>query len=118
MRSFIGLAGFCRKFVKNLGVIGRPLFNLLKKHIIFVWTTEHQKAFELLKNSLVYALVLALPDFTQSLCIHIDACQTGVGAVLRQKGHPLPFLSRALGPKNKGLSTYEKEYMTIVLAIA
>lgn len=41
-----------------------------------------------------------------------------MGAVLVQQGHPLAFLSRALGPKNQGLSTYEKEYMAIIIEIA
>jgi hypothetical protein len=114
LRSFLGLAGFYRKFVRHFGMISRPLFDLLKKHTLFVWTPEHQKAFELLKQTLMSAPVLALPDFTKPFCIYTDACQTGVGAVLMQQGHPLAFLSRALGPKNQGLSTYEKEYMAIL----
>jgi hypothetical protein len=117
LRSFLGLAGFYRKFVKNFGVISRPLFNLLKKYALFVWTQDHQTSFDLLKQALVSAPVLALPDFTKQFCIYTDACQTGVGAVLMQNGHPLAFLSRALGPKNQGLSTYEKEYMAILLAV-
>lgn len=117
LRSFLGLAGFYRKFVRHFGMISRPLFDLLKKHTLFVWTPEHQKAFELLKQTLMSAPVLALPDFTKPFCIYTDACQTGVGAVLMQQGHPLAFLSRALGPKNQGLSTYEKEYMAILLAV-
>jgi hypothetical protein len=117
LRSFLGLAGFYRKFVKNFGVISRPLFNLFKKYALFVWTQDHQTSFDLLKQALVSAPVLALPDFTKQFCIYTDACQTGVGAVLMQNGHPLAFLSRALGPKNQGLSTYEKEYMAILLAV-
>ena len=46
-----------------------------------------------------------------------DACDVGIGAVLIQKGHPLAFVSKALGPRNRGLSIYEKEYMAIVLAV-
>jgi hypothetical protein len=113
----LGLAGFYRKFVKNFGVISRPLFNLLKKYALFVWTQDHQTSFDLLKQALVSTPVLALPDFTKQFCIYTDACQTGVGAVLMQNGHPLAFLSRPLGPKNQGLSTYEKEYMAILLAV-
>lgn len=96
-------------------MISLPLFDMLKKHV-FVWTVEHKKAFQLLKQALITAPVLALPDFTQPFCIYTDACQYGVGAVLMQQGHPLAFLGRALGPKNQGLSTYEKEYMAIILA--
>jgi hypothetical protein len=117
LRSFLGLAGFYRKFVRHFGVISRPLFNLLKKHSVFLWTQDHQQAFQLLKTALVTASVLALPDFTKPFSVHTDACQYSVGAVLMQQDHPLAFLSRALGPKNQGLSTYEKEYMAILLAV-
>lgn len=46
-----------------------------------------------------------------------DACATGVGVVLMQNGHPLAFISKALGPKNRGLSTYEKEYLAKLVAV-
>jgi hypothetical protein len=117
LRSFLGLAGFYRKFVRHFGIIIRPLFNLLKKHTLFVWTQEHEKAFDLLKTALVTTPVLALPDFSKQFYVYTDACQYGIGAVLMQQGHPLAFLSRALGPKNQGLSTYEKEYLAIILAV-
>lgn len=117
LRSFLGLAGFYRKFVKHFGIISRPLFNLLKKNTIFVWTLDHQQAFNSLKIALVTAPVLALPDFSKIFSVHTDACQFGVGAILMQQDHPLAFLSKALGPKNQGLSTYEKEYMAILLAV-
>lgn len=100
LRSFLGLAGFYRKFVCNFGIISRPLFNLLKKNAVFVWTIDHQQAFQLLKNALVTTPVLALPDFSKPFTIHTDASQFGVGAILMQQDHPLTFLSRALGPKN------------------
>jgi hypothetical protein len=49
VHSFLGLAGYYRKFVKHFGIIARPLFDLLKKNTIFLWTKETDKAFELLK---------------------------------------------------------------------
>jgi hypothetical protein len=61
--------------------------------------------------------VLALPDFTQRFEIEIDASDTGVGDVLLQQGHPLAFVNRGLGPRTRGLSTYEKEYMAILLTV-
>jgi hypothetical protein len=60
---------------------------------------------------------LALPDFSLPFAIETDACATGIGAVLIQQGHPLAFISKALGPRNRGLSTYEKEYMAILVAV-
>nr|XP_034569779.1 uncharacterized protein LOC117834275 [Setaria viridis] len=117
LRSFLGLAGYYRKFVRNFGVISKPLTELLKKNSVFVWTSVHEKSFAALKSALCQSPVLALPDFTKPFAIETDASGMGVGAVLTQQGHPLAFLSKALGPKSQGLSTYEKEYLAILLAI-
>lgn len=46
-----------------------------------------------------------------------DACDAGVGAVLQQQGHPIAYMSKALSPKFRGLSTYEKEYLAVVVAV-
>lgn len=116
LRSFLGLAGYYRKYVQHFAIIAKPLTNLLKKNVLFVWTVEHTTAFETLKKALSSAPVLAVPDFTQQVSIETDASKDGVGAVLLQQGHPLAF-SKPLGPRNQALSTYEKEYLAILLAI-
>lgn len=110
LRSFLGLSGYYRKFVRNYALLARPLTDLLKKGTPFVWTTVDQGAFEALKSALVSAPVLALPDFNKPFQIQTDACDSGVGAVLLQDGHPLAFVSKALGPRTRALSTYEKEF--------
>jgi hypothetical protein len=117
LRSFLGLAGYYRIFVRGYGSISKPLTELLKKHVPFIWTSETQLAFTVLKSALVSAPVLALPDFTCTFVVEIDASDQGIGAVLLQRGHPLAFVSKALGPHNCGLSAYEKEYMAILLAV-
>lgn len=117
LRSFLGLAGYYRKFVRNYGSISKPLTQLLHKNSVFVWSSDTQLAFDTLKTALVSAPVLALPDISSPFVVETDACDTGIGAVLLQKDHPLAFVSRALGPRNRGLSTYEKEYMAILLAV-
>lgn len=61
--------------------------------------------------------MLALPDFAKPFTIETNASDSGVGAVLMQDGHPIAFLSKALGPKSRVLSTYENEYMAILLAV-
>lgn len=109
--SFLGLAGYYRKFVRHFGVISKPLTNLLWKHTLYVWTSEHEEAFQALKSALQSALVLSLSDFSQPFCVETDASGKGVGVVLLQHEHPIAFVSKALSPRNLGLSTYEKEYL-------
>ena len=117
VRGFLGLAGYYRKFVKNFGLISKPLTNLLKKGELFVWTSIHDEAFLLLKQAWSTTPVLALPDFSKTFVIETDASDKGVGAVLLQESHPIAYISRALGPKNQMLSTYEKECLAILLAV-
>ena len=74
-------------------------------------------SFDAMKQALVQAPVLALPDFKVQFVLETDACDTGVGAVLMQKGHPVAFLSKGLGVKNRSLSTYDKECLAILMAV-
>ena len=80
---------------------------LLKKHS-FQWSTAAQTA--------QIAPVLALSDFTKTFVVEVDASGGGIGAVLMQDSHPLAYMSKALSPKHQAMSTYEKEFMTVVLA--
>jgi hypothetical protein len=98
LRSFLGLAGYYKKFVRNFGIISKPLTELLKKNTIFLWTSEHDKAFSALKEALINSIVLVLPDFSKTFAIETDACGVGVGAVLLPDGHPLAF-QQSLGPQ-------------------
>lgn len=73
--------------------------------------------FQVLKQALVQAPVLALPDFTVQFIRETDACDTRVGDVLMQKGHPIAFLSKGLGIKNRALSLYDKECLAILMVV-
>lgn len=94
LRSFLGLAGYYRKFVHHFAIVPKPLTTLLKKGVLFVWTQEHEEAFAALKQALTSAPVLSIPDFVKRFCIETDASKYGVGAVLLQEGHPLAFISK------------------------
>ena len=116
LRGFLGLCGYYRRFIRDYGLICRPLHDLLKKDS-FLWTPTQTAAFEQLKYSLTNAPVLALPDFSLPFELECDASGAGVGAVLMQQHKPIAYYSKSLGPKAAALSTYEKEYLAIVLAV-
>ena len=117
LRGILGLNGYYRKHIKHYAIISQPLTALLKKGVPFVWTVDTETAFQVLKQAPISAPILALPDFKQQFVIDTDACDVGIGAVLSQKGHPVAYVSRSLGPRNRGLSVYEKEYLAILLAV-
>ncbi|KAL2253797.1 UNVERIFIED_CONTAM: Retrovirus-related Pol polyprotein from transposon [Sesamum indicum] len=116
LRGFLGLTGYYRRFIQNYGVISKPLTSLLKNDS-FGWNEDAEKAFNHLKELMVSAPVLAMPDFSQSFIVETDASGKGIGAVLMQGGKPISYLSKALAPKNLGLSTYEKEFLALLLAV-
>jgi hypothetical protein len=116
LRGFLGLTGYYRKFVPRYGIIAKPLTNVLTKKG-FLWNAQAQVAFDQLKTAMVNMPVLALPDFDRPFTIETDACDTGIGAVLVQDGHPLAYFSKALGVRNQRLSTYEKEFLAVMMAV-
>jgi hypothetical protein len=104
LRGFLGLTGYYRRFIKNYGLISRQL-------------DQTQTAFNQLKQALIHAPVLGIPDFTKPFILKTDASEVGFGAVLLQDSHPIAYLSKVVCAKNQALSTYEKECMAILLAV-
>jgi hypothetical protein len=115
----LGLTGYYHKFIKHYAVIIQPLTTLLKKGALYIWTLAiaTATAFRVLQQALITAPVLALSDFKHQFVIDTDACDVGIGAVLSKQGHPLSYITKALGPRNHGLLVHEKEYLAILLAI-
>jgi hypothetical protein len=111
------MAGYYRKFVPNFGLISKPLTNLLRKDTLFVWTSTTEASFQALKTALTSTPVLAISYFDKTFTVETDASAKGIGAVLQQQGHPIAFVSKALGTKAQGLSTYEKERLAILMAV-
>jgi hypothetical protein len=105
--GFLGLSGYSRKFIKHYGIVAKPLTSILKLKS-FSWPAEAESAFKTLKSAMCSAPMLSLPNFAEPFEIETDACDTGVGVVLSQHGHPIAFLSKALSRANQKLSTYEK----------
>jgi hypothetical protein len=97
LRSFLGLASYYRKFIKNFVKIVAPLTNLLKKSSgTYEWEGACNEAFETLKGILVKALVLKLLDFDKDFEIHSNASDFVIGGVLVQDGRSMTFESKKL----------------------
>jgi hypothetical protein len=108
LRSFLGLASYYRKFIKNFAKIAAPLTNLLKKSVVtYEWEEACDKAFGTLKG-ILNAPVLKLPDFDKEFEIHFDASDFAIGGVLMQEGKPVAFESKKLGETERKWSTHEK----------
>ncbi|KAL4302447.1 hypothetical protein GQ457_10G005140 [Hibiscus cannabinus] len=116
LRGFLGLSGYYRRFIRGYGALAKPLTELLKKNG-WGWNEEAETAMKKLKEAIVTAPVLALPDFQKEFLVETDASANGVGAVLIQNGRPLAYFSKGLGVKHQALSIYDKEMLAVLLAV-
>ena len=121
VRSFLGHAGFYRRFIHNFSSIARPLSNLLVKDVVFNWTQECEDAFRTLIAKLTSAPIMQSPDWSLPFEIMCDASNYAVGAVLGQRREGKPFVvyyaSRTLNSAQMNYSTTEKELLAVVFAL-
>jgi hypothetical protein len=92
VRSFLGHAGFYKRFIKDFSVISKPLCNFLTKENVFEWTEQYEEAFVKLKNLLTSAPVIQPPDWSLPFEIICDASDYAVGAVLGQRKDKKPYV--------------------------
>jgi len=121
VRSFLGHAGFYRRFIKNFSKVARPHTNLLTKDAPFVIDESCVKAFEKLRSLLVSTPIVQPPDFSMSFEIIYDASDFAIGVVLGQRVNRMPhviyYASRTLIDTQKNYSTTEKELLGVVFAL-
>nr|XP_028964733.1 LOW QUALITY PROTEIN: uncharacterized protein LOC103417773 [Malus domestica] len=121
VRSFLGHAGFYRRFIKDFSKISRPLCNLLAKDACFDFNADCHDAFNKLKNLLTSAPIITAPDWTLHFELMCDASDYAVGAVLGQRRDKLPhviyYASRTLNDAQLNYATTEKELLAVVFAL-
>lgn len=106
VREFLGTAGFCRLWIPGFATLAAPLYPLTKEKGKFIWTKEHQVAFETLKKTLLQAPALALPDLSKPFTLYIDERKGVARGVLTQAlgpwKRPVAYLSKKLDPVASG----------------
>ncbi len=122
VRSFLGLAGYYRAFVRGFASIASPLTRLLKKDTPFIWNNAQQNSFDTLKQALTQSPVLAFPDYTLPFTLCTDASALGLGAVLMQSSegqrpHVIAYASRVLTPAESKYSVTHMEALGVVWAL-
>jgi len=120
IKSFLGLLGYYRKFIKNFADLTKPMTNCLRKGEKIVLNSEYIECFEMCKKILCNDPILQYPDFSKPFNLTTDASNVALGAVLSQgkigSDKPVCFASRTLSKSEQNYSTTEKELLAIVWA--
>ncbi|GJX23669.1 putative reverse transcriptase domain-containing protein [Tanacetum coccineum] len=117
IRQFLGLAGYYRRFIEGFSKIARPMTKLTQKSVKFDWGEKAEAAFQLLKQKLCSAPILALPEGSENFVVYCDASHKGLGAVLMQREKVIAYASRQLKVHEKNYTTHDLELGAVVFAL-
>ncbi|GBG92641.1 hypothetical protein CBR_g56606 [Chara braunii] len=121
MRSFLGMTGYYRTFVKNYSIVAAPLTDLTRLDTPWEWTDKCEAAFRHLKHALTHNEVLKLPDPDKPFIVTTDVSQYGIGAVLAQqdgpKLRPVEYMSKKMSSQKLAKSSYEKALYAVYKAL-
>ena len=121
IRMFLGFVGYYRRFINNFSSVAKPLNELLRKAVDWHWGTEQQDAFEALRDALITAPILQMPDFTKKFTVRTDASYNGLGACLLQgegdERMPIAYASRSLKPAETRYTATEIECLGMKWAV-
>ena len=113
----MSLAGYYQRFVKDFSKITTPLMQLTQKNISVEWNEKREKKFQILKNRLVLATILALPSGIDSSTIYSEASHRGLGCILMQHGKVIAYALRQLRLHKKNYLTHDLELAAVVFAL-
>nr|GEY81699.1 putative reverse transcriptase domain-containing protein [Tanacetum cinerariifolium] len=111
------LAGYYRRFIEGFSKIAKPMTKLTQKKVKFEWGDKQEAAFQLLKQKLCSALILALPEGREDFIVYCDASNKGLGAMLMQKEKVILYASRQLKIHEKNYTTHDLELGVVVFAL-
>jgi hypothetical protein len=117
IRNFLGLAGYYRRFIPDFSRITKPMTELLKNGVNFVWSEECDQAFHTLRKHLTSAPVLTQPDMSKPFEVFCDASGTGLGCVLMQENRVIAYASWAFRPHEKNYPTHDLDLAAAVHAL-
>ena len=125
VRSFLGMANYSSKYIRDFATLTAPLRDLTKKDVRFEWTQTHQTAFEKLKTTLAIAPCMSYFDKNKQTFVTVDASPVGISGILSQKPRNgdvdsqqiIAYASRALTDTENKYSQTEKEALAIVWAV-
>ncbi|GJT21774.1 putative reverse transcriptase domain-containing protein [Tanacetum coccineum] len=109
IRQFLGLAGYYRRFIEGFSKIAKSMTKLTQKGIKFDWGEKEENAFQLIKQKLCSAPILALPEGSEDFVVYCDASHKGLGAVLMQREKVIAYASRQLKVHEKNYTTHDLE---------
>ena len=115
--SFLGLAGYYRRFVEHFSLIVAPLTWLTKKGVKYEWSDDCEQNFQELKSRLTMASVLVLPTPKSEYVVFSDASRKGLGCVLMRDGKIIAYVSRQLKKHEINYPTHDLELVVIVFAL-
>ncbi|GJT18116.1 putative reverse transcriptase domain-containing protein [Tanacetum coccineum] len=117
VRQFLGLAGYYQRFIKDFSKIAKSLTELTQKNKKYIWGEDQESAFQLLKQKLCEAPILALPEGNDDFVVYCDASHQGLGAVLMQREKVIAYASRQLKPNEENYTTHDLELGAVVFAL-
>ncbi|GKB09381.1 putative reverse transcriptase domain-containing protein [Tanacetum coccineum] len=117
IHQFLGLAGYYRKFIEGFSNIAKSITKLTQKKVKFDWGDKEEKDFQLLKEKLCSAPILALPEGAENFIVYCDASHKGLGVVLMQNEKVIAYASRQLKIHEKNYMTHDMELGAVAFAL-